>query len=161
MTSSTLRKIEKHPHSWTFGTSSRGGGDHPCHPPPPATSNKRGGPTLGPMLKSLHRGPKGGVRTPWTPPPPGSATELGLLRTNMVVFERMNFKAIIYSLKREHRYAELCITKNCTIFVSCFLWAGFFADSGDDDVGRRGRVNLRAPILFAITLLPQAIFGAQ
>ena len=38
----------------------------------------RGGPTLGPMLKSLHRGPKGGgVRTPWTPPP-GSATGLTL-----------------------------------------------------------------------------------
>ena len=37
----------------------------------------RGGPTLGPMLKSLHRGPKGGVRTPRTPPPPpGSATEV-------------------------------------------------------------------------------------
>ena len=37
-----------------------------------------GGPILGPMLKSLHSGPKsvcvcvcggGGVRTPWTPPP--------------------------------------------------------------------------------------------
>ena len=35
-------------------------------------AKKGGGPTLGPMLKSLHRGPKGGVRTP--PPPPGSAT---------------------------------------------------------------------------------------
>ena len=39
-----------------------------------ATSKKRGGgsggsPTLGPMLKSLHRGTKRGVRTPWTPPP--------------------------------------------------------------------------------------------
>ena len=33
------------------------------------------GPILGPMLKSLHRGPKRGVRTPWTPPPPGSAPE--------------------------------------------------------------------------------------
>ena len=31
-----------------------------------------GGPILGPMLKSLHRGTKGGVQTPWTPPP-GSA----------------------------------------------------------------------------------------
>ena len=29
-----------------------------------------GGPILGPMLTSLHRGTKGGVRTPWTPPPP-------------------------------------------------------------------------------------------
>ena len=51
VTSSDLRKFEKHHHSWTF--------------------TKGGGPTLGPMLKSLHRGPKGGggVRTPWTPPP--------------------------------------------------------------------------------------------
>ena len=32
-----------------------------------------GGPILGPMLKSLHRGTKGGVRTP-CPPPSGSAT---------------------------------------------------------------------------------------
>ena len=32
------------------------------------SKEKGGGPTLGPMLKSLHRGPKGG-RTPWTPPP--------------------------------------------------------------------------------------------
>ena len=59
----------------------RGGrGNYPCHThthPGSATgvhlrstSKKRGGgPTLGPMLKSLHRGPKGGgVRTPWTPP---------------------------------------------------------------------------------------------
>ena len=30
--------------------------------------SQKGGPTLGPMLKSLHRGPKGGGgRTPWTP----------------------------------------------------------------------------------------------
>ena len=29
-----------------------------------------GGPILGPMLKSLHSGPKRGVRTLWTPPPP-------------------------------------------------------------------------------------------
>ena len=39
-----------------------------------------GGPILGPMLKSLHRGTKGGgVGTPWTPPPPppGSATDIG------------------------------------------------------------------------------------
>ena len=36
-----------------------------------------GGPILGPMLKSLHRGTKGGgVQTPWTPPPPGSAPEV-------------------------------------------------------------------------------------
>ena len=42
-----------------------------------STSRKGGGPTLGPMLKSLHRGPKGGVRTPWTPPP-GSATAISL-----------------------------------------------------------------------------------
>ena len=69
VTSSALRIIEKHPHSWTFTStrlghcpcdvihiprgggdrsrsrtlcigfqyrgSSRGGGDHPCHPPPP------------------------------------------------------------------------------------------------------------------------------
>ena len=33
-----------------------------------------GGPILGPMLKSLHRGTKGGVMDP--PPPPGSATGL-------------------------------------------------------------------------------------
>ena len=49
-----------------------GGGVHLRFP------SKRGGgpggdPTLGPLLKSLHPGPKkGGVRTPWTPPP-GSA----------------------------------------------------------------------------------------
>ena len=48
--SSALRKIEKHPHSWTF--------------------TKGGGPTLGPMLKSLHRGPKGGGPDPLDPPPP-------------------------------------------------------------------------------------------
>ena len=35
-----------------------------------AKGGARGGPTLGPMLKSLHRGPKGGgIRAPWTPPP--------------------------------------------------------------------------------------------
>ena len=53
VTSSDLRKFEKHPHSWTF--------------------TKGGGPTLGPMLKSLHRGPKGGGPDPLDPPP-GSAT---------------------------------------------------------------------------------------
>ena len=54
VTSSAIRKIEKHPHSWTF--------------------TKGGVQLWGPMLKSLHCGPKGGggVRTPWTPP--GSAT---------------------------------------------------------------------------------------
>ena len=46
---SALRKIEKHNHSWTF--------------------TKGGGPTLGPMLKSLHRGPKGGGSGPPGPPP--------------------------------------------------------------------------------------------
>ena len=50
VTSFALRKIEKHPHSWTF--------------------TKGGGPTLGPMLKSLHRGPKGGGSGPPGPPPP-------------------------------------------------------------------------------------------
>ena len=30
----------------------------------------RGGPALGPMLKSLHRGPKGGGPDPLDPPPP-------------------------------------------------------------------------------------------
>ena len=49
VTSSDLRKFEKHPHSWTF--------------------TKGGGPTLGPMLKSLHRGPKGGGPDPLDPPP--------------------------------------------------------------------------------------------
>ena len=49
VTSSDLRKFEKHPHSWTF--------------------TKGGVQLWGPMLKSLHCGPKGGVRTPWTPPP--------------------------------------------------------------------------------------------
>ena len=48
VTSSDLRKFEKHPHSWTF--------------------TKGGGPTLGPMLKSLHRGPKGGGPDPLDPP---------------------------------------------------------------------------------------------
>ena len=95
VTSSALRKFEKHPHSWTFTstppldiarvTSSTfqggGRGDHPCHThtlDPPLGSilglpAKRGGgcPTLGPMLKSLHRGPNGGGSGP---PPPGSAT---------------------------------------------------------------------------------------
>ena len=32
-----------------------------------------GGPILGPMLKSLHRGPKGGGPGPLDPPPPRSA----------------------------------------------------------------------------------------
>ena len=50
VTSPALRKIEKRPHSWTF--------------------TKGGGPTLGPMLKSLHRGPKGGGPDPLDPPPP-------------------------------------------------------------------------------------------
>ena len=53
VTSSDLRKFEKHP---TLGHSQKGGG-----------------PTLGPMLKSLHRGPKGGGPDPLDPPP-GSAT---------------------------------------------------------------------------------------
>ena len=66
----------------TSSTFQGGRGDHPCHThtlDPPLgpilglQAKKGGGPTLGPMLKSLHRGPKGGVRTPWTPPP-GSAT---------------------------------------------------------------------------------------
>ena len=41
----------------------------------------RGGPTLGPMLKSLHRGPKGGGGgpDPLDPPPPGSATVYAFL----------------------------------------------------------------------------------
>ena len=50
VTSFALRKIEKHPHSWTF--------------------TKGGGPTLGPMLKSLHRGPKGGGGPDPLDPPP-------------------------------------------------------------------------------------------
>ena len=58
------------------------GGDHPCHPPPPpldpplhlrSTSKKGGCPTLGPMLKCLHRGPKGGGG-PDPLDPPGSAS---------------------------------------------------------------------------------------
>ena len=77
MTSSDLRKFEKHPHSWTF-TSTPPLGHCPRDVssalrkiekhPHSWTFTKGGGPTLGPMLKSLHRGPKGGVRTPWTPP---------------------------------------------------------------------------------------------
>ena len=78
VTSSDLRKFEKHPHSWTFTST----------PPPwtlsawrhPPSEKLKNTPTLGhsqkggvqlwgPMLKSLHCGPKGGVRTPWTPPP--------------------------------------------------------------------------------------------
>ena len=93
MTSSALRKFEKHPHSWTFTTTTplghcpcdvihipRGGGvitpvTH-THPGSAtgvhlrSTSKKRGGgPTLGPMLKSLHRGPKGGGGGSGPPPP--------------------------------------------------------------------------------------------
>ena len=88
VTSSDLRKFEKHPHSWTF-TSTK-------HPPPldivcvtssairkkiekhphSWTFTKGGDPTLGPNVKKPTLWPKGGggVRTPWTPPP-GSATE--------------------------------------------------------------------------------------
>ena len=38
------------------------------------STSKKGGPTLGPMLKNLHRGPKGGGSRP-----PGSTTEYNLL----------------------------------------------------------------------------------
>ena len=80
--------VWRHPHS-------KGGqGDHPCHThthPGSATgvhlrstSKKGGGPTLGPMLKSLHRGPKGAQTCRWriqggsrgSGPPPGSATDM-------------------------------------------------------------------------------------
>ena len=68
VTSSALQKIEKHPHSWTF-TSPPPLGHCPCdviHIP-----RGGGGPTLGPMLKSLHCGPKGGGGSgPPGPPPP-------------------------------------------------------------------------------------------
>ena len=79
VTSSTLRKIEKHPHSWTFTstplldiarvTSPTFQGGPWIRHCILGLQAKKGGPTLGPMLKSLHRGPKGGggVRTP--PPP--------------------------------------------------------------------------------------------
>ena len=82
MTSSDLRKFEKHPHSWTFTSA----------PPPPlghcprdviirSPSEKlkstptlghsqRGGSNFGPNVKKPTSWPKrGGVRTPWTPPP--------------------------------------------------------------------------------------------
>ena len=88
VTSSDLRKFEKHPtlgHSQAPPPSLLDIHKHPpplghCprdvirpqkiwKTPPLLDIHKRGGPTLGPMLKSLHRGPKGGgVRTPWTPP---------------------------------------------------------------------------------------------
>ena len=41
-----------------------------------------GGPTLGPMLKSLHRGPKRGIRTPPPPPPTGSAHDSNIKNVN-------------------------------------------------------------------------------
>ena len=45
----------------------RGGGVHLRSTSKKGEGGPRGGPTLGPMLKSLHRGPKGG-RTPCPPP---------------------------------------------------------------------------------------------
>ena len=137
VTSSALRKFEKHPHAWTFTSTPlghcprdvihipRGGGrgDHPCHThtlDPPLGSilglqaKKGGGPTLGPMLKSLHRGPKGGggVRTPWTPPPPpGSAT---------VYIEH---KAAIYNL------TTLCLNGTLHVLISWMLSWGIYSVS--------------------------------
>ena len=72
MTSSTLRKFEKHPHSWTFTST----------PPPPLdiarviyTSKKRGGGNFGPNVKKPTSWPKRGGPDPLDPPPPlGSAT---------------------------------------------------------------------------------------
>ena len=97
VTSSALRKFEKHPHSWTFTsthpldiarvTSStfQGGGGAGWSPlshthththtlDPPLRSilglhAKKGGPTLGPMLKAYIVAQKGGGRTPWSPAP--------------------------------------------------------------------------------------------
>ena len=51
-----------------------GGGVHLRSTSKKGGGSKRGGPTLGPMLKRLHRGPKGGGGPGPLPPPPGSAT---------------------------------------------------------------------------------------
>ena len=78
VTSSDLRKFEKHP---TLGHSQTPPPLGHCprdvirpqkiwKTPPLLDIHKRGGPTLGPMLKSLHRGPKGGGPDPLDPPPP-------------------------------------------------------------------------------------------
>ena len=85
MTSSALRQIEKHPHSWTFTST---------YPPPPldiarvTSSTFQGG--WGDRSRSRilcigfqYRDKfKGGVITPVTPPPPGSATGVHLRSTS-------------------------------------------------------------------------------
>ena len=60
-----------------------------------------GGPTLGPMLKRLYRGPKGGRRPPGPPPPPGSA-HVHSCKELLFVYSYLILASMLCSLDIKH-----------------------------------------------------------